>query len=799
MSNLKITTLGAILSTLLALSVIIVIITSVVTVKGIGDLGDNWRQFDNGPAKKIVHLQELGAAVGYGGMIHQFKNYVLRQDTPRIAKTQAKVDAAMTALESYRSIGVNEVEEKALMDIASVISKYAKALTIAEKMAADGNDPRAVDKIIKISDGPALKAIATLNQELLQARNASSNAVYNSANSLSTFSTIVAICVGVTLTILVGVLIWFTSFKLGRPMRYIVASMNELSNGNLDINLPEKHRGDEIGQMTKSIQLFKDNAIEMRRLEKERLENEKIEEERQQQERENLEDQLRVAADNMRIKVALDNCAANVMVADIDNTIVYMNKAVQDLMINSEKEIREDLPGFSAADILGSSFDIFHKNPAHNRNVVEHLKLPHETRIMVGGKTFDLVASPVIDANGKVLGTTLEWDEMTQELAVQEEIDTVVNAVVAGDFTKSIPLEVKEGFMRNLAEAMNQLNKTVSSVVEDVAAALSSLASGDLTHTISSHYEGTYESLKQDSNQTSVQLGGIVSKIIASSEEIGSGATEISSGSADLSERTETQAANLEQTAASMEELATTVKQNADNAQHANDLAIEVRTIAEDGGKVVKNVIVAMSEIEESSKKVSEIIGVINEIAFQTNLVALNAAVEAARAGDAGRGFAVVAAEVGTLAQRTAEAAKDVKNLILSSDAQIRGGVELTNNTGASLQEIVESIKKVADIIGDITVASKEQSNGIEETNTAIAGMDEMTQQNAALVQQRSTVVRSHQTQSLAMNELNNFFKLDKKSKPSSSIVVKERSANGILVEEEFSAYSNREEQSYQH
>ncbi len=646
-------------------------------------------------------------------------------------------------------------DEKSQEIIKSVELKFNELTGIIEKvMISNDSESRFANVTVMLKTSNQLRKIS--NDLVVQ---------YNSYANKQQQSIRVAIVASTVIILLtVGAVFFFVSKLVLGKFAKLADGMSILSEGNTAVDIAFIDNTDEVGVMAKAVQVFKDNAIEMNRLEKERLEQEKIEEERQKQERENLEKQLLVAAENTRIKVALDNCAANVMVADIDNTIVYMNKAVQDLMISSEKDIRIDLPGFSAAGILGSSFDVFHKNPAHNRKVVEHLKAPHDTRITVGGKTFDLVASPVIDGDGTVLGTTLEWDEITQELAVQEEIDTVVNAVVAGDFTKSIPLEGKEGFMRNLAEAMNQLNTTVSSVIEDVATALSALAKGDLTHQITTNYEGTYETLKQDSNQTSEQLKGIVGKIISSSDEIGSAAEEISSGSTDLSQRTETQAANLEETAASMEELATTVKQNADNAKHANDLAIEARTVAEDGGEVVKKAIVAMSEIEESSKKVSEIIGVIDEIAFQTNLLALNAAVEAARAGDAGRGFAVVAAEVGTLAQRTAGAAKDVKNLILNSDSQIRGGVELTNNTGDSLQEIVESIKKVADIIGDITVASSEQSNGIEETNTAIAGMDEMTQQNAALVQESSTAARSLQTQSRSMGELVSFFNLDQAS-----------------------------------
>ena len=351
----------------------------------------------------------------------------------------------------------------------------------------------------------------------------------------------------------------------------------------------------------------------------------------------------RIANENMRVRVALDNCAANVMVADNNYDIVYMNEAVQSMMRNAEGDLKKDLPSFDANNLVGNSIDTFHKNPAHQRGMLEKLDSIYETSIKVGGRTFDLIANPIVSEAGERLGTVVEWNDVTLELAIQDEVDEVVQAVVAGDFTKSLSLEGKQGFMLSLSEAINGLKDNIENVLDDVAESLAALAKGDLTSRITADYQGTYETLKQDVNQTTERLAKTVTDIITAANEISNASSEIAAGGADLSQRTEQQASNLEETAASMEEMATTVKQNAENAQQANQLSITARTTAETGGEVVDKAVTAMAGIEESSQKVSDIIGVIDEIAFQTNLLALNAAVEAARAGEAGKGFAVVA------------------------------------------------------------------------------------------------------------------------------------------------------------
>ena len=257
------------------------------------------------------------------------------------------------------------------------------------------------------------------------------------------------------------------------------------------------------------------------------------------------------------------------------------------------------------------------------------------------------------------------------------------------------------------------------------------------------------------------RIRSTIGNIKNSAQEVTNASAEISSSTTDLSQRTEEQAASLEETSASMEQISATVKKNAENAHQANDSVAATRQVADRGGAVVAKAVDAMARIEDSSRKISDIIGVIDEIARQTNLLALNAAVEAARAGEAGRGFAVVASEVRSLAQRSSQAAKDIKDLITNSNSQVKDGVELVNQAGTALTEIVDSIKVVAAIIADIASASSEQATGLDEINKAMSQMDEVTQQNSALVEENAATAKALEQQATSMHEQVAFFKVE--------------------------------------
>ena len=301
---------------------------------------------------------------------------------------------------------------------------------------------------------------------------------------------------------------------------------------------------------------------------------------------------------------------------------------------------------------------------------------------------------------------------------------------------------------------MWMVSSRVSRPLRALSEAMRTLADGDFTVTMPAVGRKDEIGMIAAAAEAVVErVGATIGNIKMAATEVTSASAEISTSTTDLSQRTEEQAASLEQTSASMEQISATVKKNAENAQQANAFAAETSAVAERGGSVVGNAVTAMARIEESSRKISDIITVIDEIARQTNLLALNAAVEAARAGEAGRGFAVVASEVRSLAQRSSQAAKDIKDLITNSNGQVKDGVDLVNKAGESLNEIVASIKKVATIVGDIANASIEQSTGLEQINKALLQMDEVTQQNSALVEENAATAKTLQQQAKSMDQ----------------------------------------------
>ncbi len=469
----------------------------------------------------------------------------------------------------------------------------------------------------------------------------------------------------------------------------------------------------------------------------------------------------RVANENARIKQALDSVTANTMLADDDGDIVYANNAVISMLRVAESDIRQALPNFNSDKVIGSNFDIFHKNPAHQRNMLASLTSTYRTEIEVAGRTFSLIANPIFNEDKERLGTVVEWNDRTAEVKAESEIGSLINGASKGDLTVRIPTEGKEGFFKLISDGLNQLVAIADGVINDSARVLDAMSHGKLTEKIEEDYEGIYGKLKRDANQTTEKLTDIIGQIRQSSMNVSSAADEIAQGNADLSQRTEEQASSLEETASSMEEMTSTVKQAADNAEEANSLAEEAKAKAQQGGDVVTKAVGAMEEINVASKKISDIIGVIDEIAFQTNLLALNAAVEAARAGEQGRGFAVVAGEVRNLAQRSAGAAKEIKDLIRDSVSKVEDGTALVNESGNTLSEIVDAVQKVTSMVADISSAAREQTSGIEQVNTAVSQMDEMTQQNAALVEEASAAAEAMAEQSRKMTNLVGFFTMD--------------------------------------
>ncbi|MGN0858642.1 MAG: methyl-accepting chemotaxis protein [Stenotrophomonas sp.] len=336
--------------------------------------------------------------------------------------------------------------------------------------------------------------------------------------------------------------------------------------------------------------------------------------------------------------------------------------------------------------------------------------------------------------------------------AISAEITRLSRAAAAGDFSvRGDSARFRFGFAA-MVEQLNQLMAGTGDSLQDISRLLQAIAAGDLTTRISGDHHGVFARMRDDANHTASNLTGIIGGIQQASLNIEQAASEISSANADLSRRTEQQAANLEETAASMEELTSTVQQNAESARLANELSIGAQQVASQGGQVVDQVVDTMARIETASRRIVDIIAVIDGIAFQTNILALNAAVEAARAGEQGRGFAVVAGEVRLLAQRSASAAREVKQLIQGSVDQVADGSARARQAGTTMSQIIASVERVTAIMADIADASREQGSGIEQVNQTVIQMDRTTQQNAALVEEAAAAANAMQQQAIALN-----------------------------------------------
>jgi methyl-accepting chemotaxis protein len=598
---------------------------------------------------------------------------------------------------------------------SDVLAQVAEINARAEQFARDktlpmvGQIEQLADEIDEIASQEAEKDAAFAYAEMASAE----------------FAGIVIAIVAVI--ILIGAAI-FGVLGIARPLGRMASVLGELTQDRL-VDVPFASRGDEIGDIAKATEVFKNSIAEK--------------------------------VINLRVRSALDVVRSNVMVADDNYNIMYMNGSLTQMMREAEADLRKVLPSFDSSKLVGTNMDVFHKNPAHQRAMLEKLTGTHEARITIGNLKFFLVATAVIDGRGQRAGTVVEWRNETVEKAIESEVNDLVQAAVAGDFSRRVPLEGKKDFMLNLATAMNGLCETVANVMNDLIRMFGALAEGDFRQRITSDYQGSFGQLKNDANTMADRISSTLAELKAATREVTNAAAEISTSTTDLSQRTEEQAASLEETSASMEEMSATVKKNAENAQVANQSAGATQDVADRGGQVVAKAVEAMARIEESSSKISDIIGVIDEIARQTNLLALNAAVEAARAGEAGRGFAVVASEVRSLAQRSSQAAKDIKDLITNSNSQVKDGVELVNRAGTALNEIVESIKKVTSIVSDIASASAEQSSGIDQINKALTQMDEVTQQNSALVEENAATAKTLERQAAVMDERVGFFRID--------------------------------------
>jgi methyl-accepting chemotaxis protein len=535
--------------------------------------------------------------------------------------------------------------------------------------------------------------------------------------------------------VVVVMLSWWMSRELGERLSRAASALKAIAGGDLTVSVAADAQ-DEIGAILGEISTMRDRL------------------------RAQLESERSIASANLRVRQALDAASSAVMVAGPDGGIIFTNRTAARLFSDMEADLQAQWPGFQAGKIAGVNIDQFPMQPGLQRAALRDIKGCHTALVALAGRRMRLGIFPVEDSDGSVSGYAIEWLDTTAETRTEQEVERVISAAIDGDLAQRVPLAGKLGFFAALSKQVNTLLDVNQRAFDDVGRVINGLAQGRLTEKITADYKGSYARIRDDVNQTVDKLVNVVEQIQMSSDIVNSSALQLSSGNDNLSERTTEQAASLEETAASIEELTSTVRHNADNASQANQLATATRSLAEKGGDVVTRAVAAMGAINTSSRQIADIISVIDDIAFQTNLLALNAAVEAARAGEQGRGFAVVAAEVRTLARRSAESAKEIKSLIQDSVAKVDNGSQLVDESGKTLEEIVGSVKRVTDLIAEITAASREQATGVDEINKAVSQMDQVTTQNAALVDEASAGTHSLAEQARALAQVVAFFDL---------------------------------------
>ena len=409
---------------------------------------------------------------------------------------------------------------------------------------------------------------------------------------------------------------------------------------------------------------------------------------------------------NYQARSALDDTNASVLVADLNHKITYANPSMNSLFEKHNAASPDLVEEEDENKLVGTFLAPLLKNHSH---LLEDLQSAHHIEVSHGEKTYAVTISPVFDRDNKQSGSVSEWLDRTSELKTEKEVRQVVASVVTGDLSQRINLADKNGFFHSVSESVNAL----------VA-----------------------------------QLGEAMHQVNESAESVKCGTQEIAQGNMDLSERTQDQATRLEETSSTMAQMTNMVEQNAESALTARDLSSTVSNQATQGQDVLSRAVQAMDEISSASRKIADIIGVIDEIAFQTNLLALNASVEAARAGDQGRGFAVVAGEVRNLAGRSATAAKEIKQLIQDSVTKVQTGTELVNESGKTLNTIADGILSVTKIVAEIATASEKQASGVKDVNETIHQLDGLTQQNAALVEEAAAASSSIQDQAEQLSNI---------------------------------------------
>ena len=459
--------------------------------------------------------------------------------------------------------------------------------------------------------------------------------------------------------------------------------------------------------------------------------------------------QMKAAAEsavtNMRVVNALNKASTNVMIADANYDILFMNETMVAMMRNHESELKKALPDLNVDTLIGCNIDVFHKSPAHQRQMLQAMTGMMRTQIQVGSLYFGLTANPILDDQGQRLGTVVEWLDRTVEVSAEQEIARVVNAAAMGDFSGRLLLDGKKGFYETLARGMNQLVNTSEQGLNDVADLLAAFAEGDLSRRIEREYDGLFAKVKESANTTAENLTRVLSEVRSAADALTVASDQVSATATSLSQSAREQAANVEETSAQIDVISASIANNSENARVTDGMASKANKEAAEGRSAVGETVLAMKQIAAK-------IGIVDDIAYQTNLLALNAAIEAARAGEHGKGFAVVAAEVRKLAERSQLAAKEIGDLAGDS-------VSTAERAGKLLDEIVPSIQKTSELVQEIAASSSEQSESVVQIGGAMGQLNQATAQNAAASEELAATSEEMSAQAEQLQQSIAFFR----------------------------------------
>ncbi len=459
------------------------------------------------------------------------------------------------------------------------------------------------------------------------------------------------------------------------------------------------------------------------------------------------------------LTTAMNAASTNLMVADDEFNIISINLSLQEMFRSNEVALKKALPNFDASRVVGSNMDIFHKDPKHQRAMIARLTQAWTGELKVGVLVLRLSVVPIL-SNGQKLGYVVEWLDRTQEADLELQLERVAHSAKDGVLHRRVDLSNAKGIYQSLGSNINELLNILSSFSGVIAHSVGELAFSRLNSDMSGNFQGAFRSVQNAINLAMRNLNELLGQVQYTSNEVNNAMRQLSNGVNHFSDQTQEQAAAIEQTAAAMAQMLMAVKSNAGNVLNAETLAYGVHDRLVEGNSIMQQALDAMRRIDESGSKIGDIVTLIDSIAFQTNLLALNAAVEAARAGEHGRGFAVVASEVRALAGKSADAAKDIKQLIGENVTQIDHGMQLVQKTSLALNDIKASVDEMSGSVSQIANASREQEKGIDEVNRAITVMDNVAQQSATLVEQTAAAATHVASQMHGLDGIVRQFKL---------------------------------------